>query len=85
MTDHVCPADVPADIAEAMMDMALEAHRLLGCKGASRSDFRWDDEQGEAGHLPARDQHPAGDDPAQPGARTGQADAASVMASWSSG
>ena len=31
------------------MDMALEAHRLLGCKGASRSDFRWDDEQGEAG------------------------------------
>jgi D-alanine-D-alanine ligase len=32
-----------------MMDMAAKAHRLLGCKGASRSDFRWDDEQGEAG------------------------------------
>ncbi len=48
-TDHICPADVPADIARAMMDMALESHRLLGCKGASRSDFRWDDEQGEAG------------------------------------
>ena len=48
-TDHICPADVPADIAKAMMDMALAAHRLLGCKGASRSDFRWDDEQGEAG------------------------------------
>jgi D-alanine-D-alanine ligase len=31
------------------MDMALESHRLLGCKGASRSDFRWDDSQGEAG------------------------------------
>jgi D-alanine-D-alanine ligase len=29
--------------------MALKAHRLLGCRGASRSDFRWDDEQGEAG------------------------------------
>ena len=29
--------------------MAARAHRLLGCKGASRSDFRWDDEQGEAG------------------------------------
>ena len=28
---------------------ALAAHRLLGCKGASRSDFRWDDGQGEAG------------------------------------
>jgi D-alanine-D-alanine ligase len=32
-----------------MMDMAARAHRLLGCKGASRSDFRWDDEQGVAG------------------------------------
>jgi D-alanine-D-alanine ligase len=26
--------------------MALKAHRLLGCRGASRSDFRWDDERG---------------------------------------
>ena len=49
MTEHVCPADVPADIAEAMMQMAADAHRILGCKGASRSDFRWDDQQGEAG------------------------------------
>ena len=31
------------------MDMAARAHRLLNCKGASRSDFRWDDELGEAG------------------------------------
>jgi D-alanine-D-alanine ligase len=29
--------------------MALEAHRLLGCKGCSRSDFRWDDRQGVEG------------------------------------
>ena len=49
MTQHICPADVPANIAQAMLDMALTSHRLLGCKGASRSDFRWDDEQGEAG------------------------------------
>ena len=48
-TVHVCPAEVPEDIARSMMDMAARAHRLLGCKGASRSDFRWDDEQGEAG------------------------------------
>jgi D-alanine-D-alanine ligase len=46
---HECPANVPGDIAQAMMEMAAKAHRLLGCKGASRSDFRWDDEQGEAG------------------------------------
>ena len=49
LTVHVCPAEVPDDIAQSMMDMAAKAHRLLGCKGASRSDFRWDDEQGEAG------------------------------------
>ena len=49
MTTHVCPADVPANIAKAMMDMAAASHRLLGCEGISRSDFRWDDELGEAG------------------------------------
>ncbi|WP_168070762.1 D-alanine--D-alanine ligase [Sphingomonas kaistensis] len=49
MTEHVCPAQVPEPIAQAMLDMALLAHRALGCKGASRSDFRWDDTQGEAG------------------------------------
>ena len=49
MTQHVCPAEIPSDIAEACMDMALNAHRLLGCKGTSRSDFRWDDEKGVDG------------------------------------
>jgi D-alanine-D-alanine ligase len=49
LTEHACPAQVPENIARAMMDMALNAHRLLGCRGASRSDFRWDDEQGEQG------------------------------------
>jgi D-alanine-D-alanine ligase len=49
LTVHECPANVPDPIARSMMDMAARAHRLLGCKGASRSDFRWDDEQGEAG------------------------------------
>jgi len=49
LTQHICPAEVPYEIASAMMDMAARAHQLLGCKGASRSDFRWDDELGEAG------------------------------------
>ncbi len=49
LTEHVCPAQVPQDIAGTMLDMAARAHRLLGCRGASRSDFRWDDEKGEAG------------------------------------
>ena len=46
LTQHVCPAQVPDEIAQAMMDMALNGHRLLGCKGASRADFRWDEERG---------------------------------------
>ncbi len=49
LTEHICPADVPSDIAEAMMAIALRAHRLLGCRGTSRSDFRWDDERGVEG------------------------------------
>ena len=49
MTDHVCPAEIPDDIAEACRDIALRAHRLLGCRGTSRSDFRWDDTQGVEG------------------------------------
>jgi D-alanine-D-alanine ligase len=46
LTEHVCPAHIPDDIAEACKRIALDAHRVLGCRGASRSDFRWDDERG---------------------------------------
>ena len=49
LTDHVCPAEIPDEITAACKDIALRAHRLLGCKGTSRSDFRWDDERGVAG------------------------------------
>lgn len=49
MTEHVCPANVPDDVREEAMAIALKAHKLLGCQGTSRSDFRWDDEQGVEG------------------------------------
>ena len=49
MTEHVFPAPIPDEIADACKAAALEAHRLLGCKGASRSDFRWDYERGVDG------------------------------------
>ncbi|GAA0306993.1 D-alanine--D-alanine ligase [Sphingomonas oligophenolica] len=49
LTEHICPADIPDEIAAACKSIALEAHKLLGCKGASRSDFRWDDSQGADG------------------------------------
>jgi len=50
LTTHVCPAEgVPADVAAAMLDMAVRGHVLLGCRGVSRADFRWDESRGEAG------------------------------------
>ncbi len=49
MTDHICPANIPNDIRDYMMDLALQSHQLLGCKGVSRTDFRWDDTLGKDG------------------------------------
>ena len=49
MTDHLYPAPIPPEIAQACERIALQAHRLLGCKGCSRADFRWDDSQSEEG------------------------------------
>lgn len=49
MTQHVCPAKIPPEIEQLCLEYALQAHTLLGCRGTSRSDFRWDDEQGAEG------------------------------------
>ena len=49
LTEHICPAEIPDAITDACKDLALRAHRLLGCRGTSRSDFRWDDSQGVEG------------------------------------
>ncbi|MGJ8584507.1 MAG: D-alanine--D-alanine ligase [Marinosulfonomonas sp.] len=43
---HVVPADIPDEITEACKDFALRAHRALGCRGISRTDFRWDETRG---------------------------------------
>ncbi len=48
---HVVPADIPADITAACLDYALRAHRALGCRGLSRTDFRWDESRGLAGLI----------------------------------
>jgi D-alanine-D-alanine ligase len=49
LTEHVCPARIPDELRDAAMATALKAHGLLGCRGCSRSDFRWDDRRGEEG------------------------------------
>ncbi len=43
---HVCPAELPDEITKACQDYALRAHQALGCKGISRTDFRWDEAKG---------------------------------------
>ncbi len=43
---HIVPADLPDEITEAALDAALVAHRALGCRGVTRSDFRYDDKKG---------------------------------------
>ncbi len=48
---HVIPAGIPAEIEAACLDYALRAHRALGCRGLSRTDFRWDEARGLAGLI----------------------------------
>lgn len=48
---HVVPADIPAEIFAACLDYAERAHRALGCRGLSRTDFRWDETRGLAGLI----------------------------------
>ncbi|WP_176518646.1 D-alanine--D-alanine ligase [Rhodobacter maris] len=48
---HVCPAELPGEIAAACRDYALRAHRALGCRGVSRTDFRWNAAEGLAGLI----------------------------------
>lgn len=49
LTLHICPAELPAEIEAACLEMAVRAHAALGCRGTSRADFRWDDAQGLEG------------------------------------
>lgn len=48
---HVVPASIHPDSYAEAMDMAVAAHRALGCRGATRADFRYDDTAGEPGRL----------------------------------
>jgi D-alanine-D-alanine ligase len=44
---HVIPADMPAEAYAAALGMAEAAHAALGCRGVTRSDFRYDDIKNE--------------------------------------
>jgi len=49
MTDHICPAAIPENITRLCLQYAVTAHKVLGCRGISRTDYRWDDKRGEEG------------------------------------
>lgn len=48
---HVLPAEIPDDIYRRIQQYSLKAHRALGCRGVSRSDFRYDDTLDGTGEL----------------------------------
>jgi D-alanine-D-alanine ligase len=48
-TVHVCPAEIPPMITAMALEQAALAHRALGCRGVSRSDFRYDPAEGPNG------------------------------------
>ena len=50
-SDHLTPAPIPAEAYERALDIALRAHRMLGCRGVSRADLRYDDTAAQPGEL----------------------------------
>lgn len=48
---HLLPAPIHAQAYDRALEIALSAHAALGCRGATRADFRYDDTEGEPGRL----------------------------------
>jgi D-alanine-D-alanine ligase len=50
-SSHIVPADIPQEIFDLCLSYALRAHNALGCRGLSRTDFRWDEARGVDGLI----------------------------------
>jgi len=48
---HVLPAPLKPNVYQLVQKLSLAAHRALGCRGVSRSDFRYDDRPNGTGEL----------------------------------
>jgi D-alanine-D-alanine ligase len=48
---HILPAEIKGNIYQQIQQLALTAHKALGCRGVSRSDFRYDDRPDGTGEL----------------------------------
>lgn len=50
-SQHIVPAQIQPKIYDKVQKMSLKAHAALGCRGVSRTDFRYNDKAGEEGEL----------------------------------
>lgn len=48
---HECPAKISLNIYQKIQTLALKAHQAIGCRGVSRSDFRYDDRHSQDGEV----------------------------------
>ena len=48
-SEHIVPADIPQEIFDLCINYAVTAHNSLGCRGVTRSDFRWNEKNGKEG------------------------------------
>ena len=48
-SEHIVPADIPQEIFDLCINYAVTAHNSLGCRGITRSDFRWNEKKGKEG------------------------------------
>lgn len=48
---HIVPASLSDELTERLYNLAVQAHMALGCKGTSRTDFRYDEESGNLAIL----------------------------------
>jgi len=47
-SQHILPAQIPAAVTEQSMALAVKAHQALGCRGVTRTDFRYDDTEAKS-------------------------------------
>jgi D-alanine-D-alanine ligase len=40
-TEHIIPVNLPKNKLKEVMDLSLKAHKIIGCKGVTRSDFKF--------------------------------------------
>ncbi|WP_299347692.1 D-alanine--D-alanine ligase [uncultured Maritalea sp.] len=50
-SEHILPAQVSPKIYQNVQRLALKAHETLGCRGVTRTDFRYTEHQGREGEL----------------------------------